>query len=93
MNLNKADVVAEIAGEVDLPKTDVERVLNAYHSMVGKTLKQGGKISFVGFGTYQVSNRAAREGRNPRTGEALKIAAKAVPTFKAGKALKEEVNS
>ena len=78
--MNKTELVAAMAKETNLSKKDVEAVL------------KGGKIQLVGFGTFEVSERAAREGRNPQTGETMKIAASKAPKFKAGKALKDMVN-
>ena len=82
--MNKTELVAAMAKETNLSKKDVEAVL--------KSFKKGGKIQLVGFGTFEVSERAAREGRNPQTGETMKIAASKAPKFKAGKALKDMVN-
>ena len=73
-------------------KKDVEDVLKSFVDVVSKELKNGGKIQLVGFGTFEVSERAAREGRNPQTGETMKIEASKSPKFKAGKALKDMVN-
>ena len=73
-------------------KKDAEKALTAFTEVVSKELKKGGKVQLVGFGTFEVAERAAREGRNPQTGETMKIAAAKAPKFKAGKALKDEVN-
>lgn len=91
MNLNKADFVSMLAETVDVSKSAAEEMVNAYHKLVGRALSEGGQVSFTGFGTYKASDRAARTGRNPRTGEEIQIAATRVPTFKAGKTLKDEV--
>mgnify|MGYP000168011269 CR=1 FL=1 len=91
MNLNKTDFVSMLAETVDVSKSMAEDMVNAYHKIVGEALSQGGKVSFTGFGSYQASDRAARTCRNPRTGESIEVPATRVPTFKAGKALKDEV--
>lgn len=90
--MNKTELVAAIADEAD-SKKDAEKALKAFTDVVGEELKKGGKIQLVGFGTFEVSERAAREGRNPQTGKAMKIAASKAPKFKAGKALKDLVNA
>ena len=76
-----------------ITKKDVEAVLKAFTDVVSGELKKGGKVQLVGFGTFEVSERAAREGRNPQSGEPMKIAASKAPKFKAGKALKDMVNA
>ena len=86
--MNKTELVAAMAKETNLSKKDVEDVLKSFVDVVSKELKNGGK----GFGTFEVSERAAREGRNPQTGETMKIEASKSPKFKAGKALKDMVN-
>lgn len=91
--MNKAELVAAMADQADMSKKDVEKAIAAFTSVVTKELKNGGKVQLVGFGTFEVSERAAREGRNPLTGEPMKIAAAKAPKFKAGKALKDEVNA
>ena len=87
--MNKTELVAAMAKETNLSKKDVEAILKSFTDVVASELKKGGKIQLVGFGTFEVSERAAREGRNPQTGETMKIAASKAPKFKAGKALKE----
>jgi DNA-binding protein HU-beta len=90
--MNKAELVAAIAEKSELSKKDSEKVLKAFTDVVAEELKKGNKIQLVGFGTFEVASRAAREGRNPQTGETMKIAASKSPKFKAGKALKDEIN-
>ena len=90
--MNKAELVAAIAEKTELSKKDTEKALKAFIDVVTDELKKGEKIQLVGFGTFEVSERAAREGRNPQTGETMKIAASKAPKFKAGKALKDKVN-
>ena len=87
--MNKTELVAAMAKETNLSK----KVLKSFVDVVSKELKNGGKIQLVGFGTFEVSERAAREGRNPQTGETMKIEASKAPKFKAGKALKDMVNA
>lgn len=91
--MNKTELVVAIADEAGISKKDAEKALKAFTDVVGEELKKGGKIQLVGFGTFEVSERAAREGRNPQTGKAMKIAASKAPKFKAGKALKDLVNA
>lgn len=90
--MNKMELVAAIAEEASLSKKDAEKALKAFTDVVAGELKKGGKVQLVGFGTFEVSERAAREGRNPQTGESMKIAASKNPKFKAGKALKDSIN-
>ncbi|MDR5615372.1 HU family DNA-binding protein [Arsenophonus sp.] len=90
--MNKTEVINQIAEKADLTKKDSEKALNAFIETVTEALKAGDDVQLVGFGSFQVKQRAAREGRNPQTGKALKIAATNVPSFKAGKTLKEAVN-
>lgn len=90
--MNKAELVAAIAEKTELSKKDSEKALKAFIDVVTDELKKGEKIQLVGFGTFEVSNRAAREGRNPQTGKTMKIAASKAPKFKAGKALKDAIN-
>jgi DNA-binding protein HU-beta len=90
--MNKTELVAEIAKEAEITKKDAEKALAAFTKVVASQLKEGNKIQLVGFGTFEVSERAAREGRNPQTGKTMKIAASKAPKFKPGKALKDEVN-
>ena len=84
--MNKTELVAAIAEKTELTKKDAESALKAFTDVVAEELKKGEKIQLVGFGTFEVSERAAREGRNPQTGETMKIAASKAPKFKAGKA-------
>ena len=90
--MNKTELVAAIAESAELSKKDSEKALKAFVDVVTCQLKKGEKVQLVGFGTFEVSHRAAREGRNPQTNEAMKIAACKAPKFKAGKALKVAVN-
>ena len=90
--MNKTELVAAMVKESGLTKKDAEAAVKAFTDVVGKELKKGGKVQLVGFGTFEVSKRAAREGRNPQTGKTMKIAASKAPKFKAGKALKDLVN-
>jgi DNA-binding protein HU-beta len=90
--MNKAELVAEVADRAGLTKRDAEKAVNAIVESIEGALTKGEKVSLVGFGTFEVRTRAARSGRNPRTGETLKIKASKVPAFKAGKALKETVS-
>ena len=91
--MNKSELVAMMAEKADLSKKDAEKALNAFVESVQDTVKSGDKISLVGFGTFELRERAAREGRNPQTGEVMKIAASKAPKFKAGKALKDMINA
>ena len=91
--MNKTELVAAMAKETNLSKKDVEAVLKSFTDVVADELKKGGKIQLVGFGTFEVSERAAREGRNPQTGETMTIASSKATKFKAGKALKDMVNA
>ena len=91
--MNKTELVAAMAEQADMTKKDAEKALTAFTEVVAKELKKGGKVQLVGFGTFEVAERAAREGRNPQTGETMQIAAAKAPKFKAGKALKDQVNA
>ena len=91
--MNKTELIAAMAEQASLTKKDAEKALAAFTDVVAEELKKGGKIQLVGFGTFEVSERAAREGRNPQTGETMKIAASKAPKFKHGKALKDIVNA
>lgn len=91
--MNKTELVAAIAEKTELSKKDAEKALKAFTDVVAEELKKGEKIQLVGFGTFEVSERAAREGRNPQTGDTMNIAASKAPKFKAGKALKDLVNA
>ena len=90
--MNKTELVSAIADKAGLSKKDAEAALSALTSTITKQLKKGDKVQLVGFGTFEVTKRAAREGRNPQTGAVMKIAASKAPKFKAGKALKDLVN-
>ncbi|WP_208974853.1 HU family DNA-binding protein [Moorella stamsii] len=85
------DLVASVAEKTDLTKKDAEKVVSAVLASIEEALAQGDKVQLVGFGTFEIKERAARIGRNPRTGEEIEIAATRVPVFKAGKALREAV--
>ena len=91
--MNKTELVAAIAEKAELSKKDSEKALKAFVDVVTVELKKEEKIQLVGFGTFEVSKRAAREGRNPQTGKTMKIEACKAPRFKAGKALKDAVNA
>ena len=90
--MNKTELVAAMAEKAGISKKDAEAALKAFTDTVSDELKKGEKVQLVGFGTFEVSKRAAREGRNPQTGKTMKIAASKAPKFKAGKALKDLVN-
>ena len=90
--MNKSELIEAIAEEADIPKSAAERALNAFTATVSKELTKGDSVVLVGFGTFSIKDRAARTGRNPKTGEAIEIAAAKVPHFKPGKALKDSVN-
>lgn len=90
--MNKTELIEHIATSADISKAAAARALDSLIVAVKTTLKKNGAVSLVGFGTFSVGKRAARTGRNPRTGEAIKIKAAKVPKFKAGKALKDAVN-
>ena len=99
--MNKAELIAQMAAKAGSSggmfltdsKADAEKALNAFTETVSETLASKEKVSLVGFGTFEAKNRAAREGRNPQTGETVQIPASVAPTFKAGKALKDKVNA
>ena len=90
--MNKTELVAAIAEKAELSKKDAEKALKAFTETVAEQLKNGDKIQLVGFGTFDVKERAAHEGVNPQSGEKIQIAASKAPRFKAGKALKDAVN-
>ena len=90
--MNKSDLIDAIAKSADISKASAGRALDAAVESIKKALKKGDTVSLVGFGTFKVGKRAARTGRNPRTGEAIKIKAAKVPKFTAGKGLKDAVN-
>ena len=91
--MNKTELVAAIAENAEISKKDAEKALKAFADVVAEELKKGEKVQLVGFGTFEVSERAAREGRNPQTGETMTLAACKAPKFKAGKALIDAVNA
>ncbi|MDD6232025.1 HU family DNA-binding protein [Frisingicoccus sp.] len=90
--MNKTELIAAMAEQAELSKKDAEKALKAFVDIVGEELKKGEKVQLVGFGTFEVSERPERTGRNPQTGEVMQIAASTTPKFKAGKALKDLVN-
>jgi DNA-binding protein HU-beta len=89
--MTKAEFVAKVAEKTEFTKVDAEKAVNAFLETVTETLKAGDKIAFVGFGSFEVTERAAREGRNPSTGAKMQIKATKAPKFKAGKGLKDAV--
>ena len=90
--MNKTELIAAIAEKAEISKKDSEKALKAFIDVVTEQLKNDDKVQLVGFGTFEVSKRAAREGRNPQTGKTMKIEACKAPKFKAGKALKDAIN-
>jgi len=90
--MNRVELINAMAEKAELSKKDAEKALKAFTEVVAEELKKGEKIQLVGFGTFEVSERAAREGRNPQTGASMTIAASKAPKFKAGKALKDAIN-
>ena len=90
--MNKTEFVDAIADKADVQKSDAAKIIDAMVEVIGDTLKKDEQITLIGFGTFMVSKREARKGRNPRTGEEIDIAASNVPRFKPGKALKETIN-
>ncbi len=90
--MNRAELIVAMAEKAEISKKDAEKALKAFTDVVAAELKKGDKIQLVGFGTFEVSERPAREGRNPQTGATMKIAACKAPKFKAGKALKDAIN-
>ena len=91
--MNKTELIAAVAEKAELSKKDAEKAVKAFTDVVSEELVNGGKIQLVGCGTFEVSERAAREGRNPKSGEVMNIPASKTPKFKAGKALKDMVNA
>lgn len=89
--MNKTELIAAVAEKTDLSKKDADAAVSAVLGVITDALKAGDKIQLVGFGTFEVRNRAAKQGRNPRTGETMTVPASKVPAFKAGKALKDAV--
>ena len=90
--MNKAELIGSVAEKAGIAKKDVEKAVNAVFAAIEEALAQGEKVQLVGFGTFEVRERAARTGRNPQTGEEIQIAATKVPAFRAGKALKDSVS-
>ena len=90
--MNKSELIAAVAEKAEISKKDAEKAVKAFTDAVAEELAKGGKVQLVGFGNFEVSERPAREGRNPRTGETMTIAASKTPKFKPGKALKDEIN-
>jgi DNA-binding protein HU-beta len=90
--MNKAELIDAIKDDADISKASAARAADAFLDAITGALKNGDQVTIVGFGTFQVKERAARAGRNPQTGETIQIAASRMPTFKAGKALKDAVN-
>ena len=90
--MNKTEFIAAVAEKAEISKKDSEKALKAFVDVVTEQLKAGDKVQLVGFGTFEVSERAAREGGNPQTGKTMTIAACKAPKFKAGKALKDAIN-
>ena len=90
--MNKTEFIAAVAEKAEISKKDSEKALKAFVDVVTEQLKAGDKVQLVGFGTFEVSERAAREGRNPQTGKTMTIEASKSPKFKAGKALKDAIN-
>lgn len=91
--MNKVELVASMAEKAELTKVDTEKSLKAFIDVVTEELKNKGKVQLVGFGTFETTERAARTGRNPQTGQTIEIGASTSPKFKAGKALKDAVNA
>ena len=90
--MNKSELVASVADAAELTKKDAEKAVNAVFASLQKALVEGEKVQVIGFGTFEVRERAARKGRNPQSGETIEIPASKNPVFKAGKALKDAVN-
>lgn len=90
--MNKSELVDAIARKADISKAAAGKAVDAMVDVIGETLRQGDQVTLVGFGTFLTRQREAREGRNPRTGQTIQIKASRVPSFKAGKALKDAVN-
>ena len=89
--MTKQELVAQMASDANITKKAAEAALNSFTSSISNSLKGGNSVTLIGFGTFNISARAARTGRNPRTNEPIQIPARKVPTFKPGKALKENV--
>ena len=91
--MNKTELIAAVAEKAEIKKTDAEKAIKALTDVIAEELVKGEKVQIVGFGTFEISERAAREGRNPQSGETMMIEASKSPKFKAGKALKDMVNA
>ncbi|MBO4338125.1 MAG: HU family DNA-binding protein [Lachnospiraceae bacterium] len=91
--MNKTELIAAVAEKAEISKKDASAAVEAVFEVIGDEMQKKEKVQLIGFGTFQTSERKARTGRNPQTGEDIKIAAATLPAFKAGKALKEKVNS
>ena len=91
--MNKTELIAAVAEEAEMTKKDAEKAVKAVIDVISDALVQGDKVQLIGFGTFEVRERAAREGRNPQNGKTITIAASKSPAFKAGKGLKEQVNA
>lgn len=91
--MNRTELVAAIAEKAEISKKDAEKALKAFTDVVADEMKKGGKVQLVGFGTFEVTERAAREGRNPATKKTITIPASKAPKFKAGKPLKDMINA
>ena len=91
--MNKSELISALAAKTEMSKKDAEKAVNSFIEIITDSLVKDDKIQLVGFGTFMVKNRPARNARNPRTGEEIKISASKTPAFKAGKALKEKVNA
>ncbi len=89
--MNKAEMISNVAEKAELTKKDAEKAVTAVLETIGEALSRGDRVQLVGFGTFEIRERAARKGRNPQTGEEIDIAAARVPVFKAGKSLREAV--
>lgn len=91
--MNKSELISMLASKTEMPKKDAEKAVNSFIEIISDSLVKDDKIQLVGFGTFMVKNRPARNARNPRTGEEIRISASKAPVFKAGKALKEKLNT
>jgi DNA-binding protein HU-beta len=91
--MNKSELIAALAEKTEFSKKDAEKILNSFVEVVSSSLSKGEKVQLIGFGTFDVKKRPARVARNPRTGAEIKISASKAPAFKAGKALKDKVNT
>lgn len=90
--MNKSELISSVSEKAEITKKDAEKIVNAVFASIEEALAKGEKVQLVGFGTFEVRERASRTGRNPKTGEEISIPATKVPAFKAGKALKEAVS-